>query len=54
MKDEKTRKGKAWLKKETRPYKSFVFFLTVVAVFTTALSLAFAQPGFSNSHALSR
>ncbi len=42
MKDEKTLKGKAWLKKETRPYKTFVFFLTVVAIFTTALSLAFA------------
>lgn len=42
MKDEKTLKGKAWLKKETRPYKTFVFFLTVVAIFTTALSLSFA------------
>ena len=42
MKDEKALKGKTWLKLTTKPYKKSVFFLTVVAIITTALSLAFA------------
>lgn len=34
--------GKIWLKKEMRPYRAFIFFLTFLSAFTTALSLAFA------------
>ncbi len=34
--------GKAWLTRETKPYKSSVFFLTVLSVFATAFSLGFA------------
>jgi ATP-binding cassette subfamily B protein len=34
--------GKAWLKKEIRPYRVFIVFLTVFSVVTTLLSLAFA------------
>ncbi len=35
-------KGKAWLDREMRPYRASIFLLTVFAVITTALSLAFA------------
>lgn len=41
-KEKSPSKGKLWLKKEMRPYMTYVLFLTVVAVITTALSLAFA------------
>ena len=41
-KENVSQKGKLWLKKEMRPYRAFVLFLTLVAVVTTALSLAFA------------
>ena len=34
--------GKAWLKKEMRPYHGRVFFLTALTVLSTSLSLAFA------------
>ena len=34
--------GKAWIKKEMRPYRAFVVFLTVFTVLATILSLAFA------------
>ena len=34
--------GKKWLKKEMRPYRAFIFFLTFLIAFTTGLSLAFA------------
>ncbi|MBQ8291829.1 MAG: ABC transporter ATP-binding protein [Clostridia bacterium] len=34
--------GKTWLKKEMKPYRGFVFFLTVLSVVTTSLSLVFA------------
>lgn len=34
--------GKNWLKKEIRPYRVFIVFLTVFSVITTLLSLAFA------------
>ncbi len=34
--------GKEWIKKEMRPYRAFVIFLTVLTVVTTVLSLAFA------------
>ena len=42
MKRRELEKGKAWLKKETRAYVSPVLFLTVLSVFTTLFSLAFA------------
>jgi ATP-binding cassette subfamily B protein len=35
-------KAKAWLKRETRPYGTRVFFLAVLTVATTAFTLAFA------------
>ena len=38
----KNEKGKAWLKRETRPYGKRVFFLAVLSVATTAFTLAFA------------
>lgn len=34
--------GKLWLKKEMRPYRVFIFLLTVLTVLSTVLSLAFA------------
>ncbi len=34
--------GKLWLKKEMRPYRAFILFLTFITVVTTTLSLAFA------------
>lgn len=34
--------GKEWIKKEMRPYSAFIFFLTILTVFATVLSLAFA------------
>ncbi len=34
--------GKDWIKKEMRPYRTFVIFLTFFTVFATILSLAFA------------
>ncbi len=34
--------GKSWLIKETKPYKGFVFFLTVLSVFATVFTLGFA------------
>ena len=34
--------GKLWLKKEIRPYRVFIIFLTVFSVITTLFSLAFA------------
>ena len=43
MKTEKTNKiGKEWLKRETRPYRASVLFLTFFTVLSTVLSLAFA------------
>ncbi len=36
------RLGKEWIKKEMRPYRAFVIFLTVLTVTTTVFSLAFA------------
>lgn len=37
-----TDNGKIWLKKEMRPYRGFVIFLTALTVLATGLSLAFA------------
>lgn len=37
-----TKDGKAWLKREMRPYRGYIVFLTVFSVVTTLLSLAFA------------
>ena len=34
--------GKKWLKKEMRPYRAFIFFLTFLSALATGLSLAFA------------
>lgn len=34
--------GKAWLKKESRPYRKGIFFLTVLSVISVLFSLAFA------------
>ncbi|MBQ8374167.1 MAG: ABC transporter ATP-binding protein [Clostridia bacterium] len=43
MSENKTsEKGKAWLKREMRPYRASVVFLTVFSVLTTLLSLSFA------------
>lgn len=43
MSERKTNEnGKAWLKKEMRPYRVFVLFLTLLSVISTALSLSFA------------
>ena len=43
MKSEKTsEKGKAWLKRELRPYRTFIFFLAVLSVGATIFSLLFA------------
>ncbi len=42
MKEKATEKGKIWLKKETRPYRASILFLTCLAVFTTAFSILFA------------
>ena len=38
----KAENGKKWLKKEMRPYRGFIFFLTCLTVLSTGLSLAFA------------
>ena len=38
----KAENGKKWIKKEMRPYRGFVFFLTSLTVVSTGLSLAFA------------
>lgn len=35
-------KGKLWLKRETRPYRASILFLTCLAVFTTVFSILFA------------
>jgi len=37
-----SQKGKSWLKREMRPYRWNILFLTIVGVFSTVLSLAFA------------
>lgn len=37
-----SKKGKAWIKKELRSYRTFVFFLAFCTAFATLLSLAFA------------
>ncbi len=42
MKIKANEKGKIWLKKETRPYRASIFFLTTLAVLTTAVSILFA------------
>ena len=42
MKKQTSEKGKAWLKKEMRPYRAFVSFLTVLTVLISVLSLGFA------------
>ena len=42
MKKRTTEKGKAWLKREMRPYAPFVFFLSVLTVLISALSITFA------------
>lgn len=43
MKREKiSENGKVWLKKETRPYRAFVLFLSCLTAFSTVFSLAFA------------
>ena len=43
MKKEKTsEKGKAWLKREMRPYRASIAFITLLSVLTTLASLAFA------------
>lgn len=43
MKKEKTSElGKAWLKREMKPYRASIVFLTVLTVFSTLFSLAFA------------
>ena len=34
--------GKEWIKKEMRPYRTFIVFLSILSVVTTILSLAFA------------
>ncbi len=41
-KDKATAVGKVWLKKKIRPYRSRVFFLTCLTIFTTIFSLGFA------------
>ncbi len=38
----KAENGKKWIKKEMRPYRGYVFFLTCLTVVSTGLSLAFA------------
>ena len=42
MRTKANNKGKIWLKKETRPYRSSILFLTSLAVFTTVFSILFA------------
>lgn len=42
MVEKTSEKGKAWLKKEMRPYRASIAFLTVISIFTTFSSLAFA------------
>ena len=42
MKTNANEKGKIWLKKETRPYRGSILFLTFLAVFTTVFSILFA------------
>ncbi len=41
-KEKPSENGKVWLKKETRDYRVFVLFLTVLVAFSTLFSLAFA------------
>ncbi len=40
--DSVSQKGKIWLKRELRPYRTFIFFLAVLSVTATLFSLAFA------------
>ena len=35
-------KGKAWLKREMRPYRASIAFISILSVLTTLTSLAFA------------
>ncbi len=42
MSEKKQTNGKAWLKRETRPYNGFVLFLTFISVVVTLFSLGFA------------
>ncbi len=42
MKEPNVSNGKAWLKKEMKPYRARILFLSVLSVITTALSLTFA------------
>ena len=42
MKNKASEQGKAWLKREMRPYRASVAFLTCLTVFGTLFSLAFA------------
>ena len=42
MKEKTTEKGRAWLKREMRPYRPFVLFMAFLTVAGTLLSLAFA------------
>jgi ATP-binding cassette subfamily B protein len=43
MKREQTsEKGKAWLKREMRPYRASIAFITIISIFTTVSSLAFS------------
>ena len=41
-KEKASEKGKAWLKKEMRPYRASIVFITIISVLTTLSSLAFA------------
>ena len=42
MKSKANQQGKVWLKREMRPYRAFVAFLTCLTIFGTLFSLAFA------------
>ncbi len=42
MKRKTSEKGKAWLKREMRPYRAFILFLSILTVLTSVLSIAFA------------
>ena len=42
MKTNANEQGKIWLKKEMRPYRASILFLTCLAVLTTAFSILFA------------
>ena len=41
-KEKASEKGKAWLKREMRPYRASIVFITIISVLTTLSSLAFA------------